>query len=282
MKLSKQFLKRAIRQINKQRGDCISDELLIEFASGNVSKEQYQQIIDHLECCSKCAELWRSYNAFNMNKIYEVPDFIKGKMLRNIYNIKRNLLMNLLKSRYFAVAASVLLIISIVIISHMYIQNRNFKILLAQKQQRIEQLNKSNSETIAQIASLQNVLRDKEQDILRKQSPIINVPIYDLFPEGYYQRSDAERKSASIVNKNNMPFHLILNLPKELKGKCTIQVLDSGRKVMWSNETVCNFEDIITIFIPANTLAPGEYTIEVKDLTSSRLLVSYKFALRSN
>jgi len=282
VKLSKHLLRKIIKQINIQKGDCLTDELLIQFANGNVSQEQYQKIVDHLEFCSKCVELWKSYNSFNTQKIYKVPIKVKEKVFREIHMTKLSLILNSFKSQYFALVASILLIISVSILFYMYYLNEESEKILLQQKQRIEELKKNQKEAIAQIASLKSILKDKEKDILRKQTPIIDVPIYDLFPEGFNQRSAAERNLVSIENKNNKPLNIILNLPKKLEGKCNIQIIDSKKKVMWKGETFCANKDAITILIPSDNLAPEKYKIEILDAASLKVLVSYQFILRSN
>ena len=273
----KNIIKQTIKTFLLPKNECIPDDVLISFYENKLTPDQRSKVVDHLESCSKCTILWKELDLFMNEPLRTIPQEFKSDTLKKIIQPQKLTEPKMKNLSFLAYAASFIAVMLTGFTLYTQSQLAQTKHELTQQMNKLEMLKQDNSILTKDIESIQQSMTENHKLIDQAKNPISHVPIFDLFPEDEYRRDSATRTALKIKHEENKPLHFILNTTGAIDKPCTIALIDSTKKVLWSSEVPAIINGTESILIPANFLAPGSYTIEVKSSSSSRLIATYSF-----
>ena len=266
------IMKEILKNNIQIKGKCLFDNNLAAFYENKATEEERQAILEHLETCIKCTDLWRNYHLFMEQPLDDVPETTRQQILQNIQKQTQTNVFRIIPARYFAYAAILLIAVLSSTLLYTYFQLKNAHYSTAQ-------LIHSITESRQEIVLLHNKLSTQEKEFAQMQSPLVDVPIYDLYPEGIYKRDTSAKEILSVNVPQGKPFHLILNLKDNIEKPSTINLLNSAGQIVWLSKIETHPQGSLALLFPSKALKNDIYTIELRDAQSSKLLSSYHFKI---
>ncbi len=306
MKLSSEELQELIRQETSrptsQREDCLSAELLMLAAAGELGQEKRQQVTEHLMTCADCVEEyrlahslkdWSAHAALAVNKPATAENRLPEKaQAAPVQPTVRQRLAALFAPalRPYAMAAS-LLIVSLALVFWVVSLRQKSQQLSAQLNKQLTEQQQANDKLTNDSHSATQALETtrKELEETRKQleeaeqrsaqnekllaesrnrtpgsaKPQINVPVVDITPESSI-RGEGKENLVRVPATAHL-FTVILNLVGQSPYSAyAVEIFDARGKPVWSGQGLRKSpENTFTLALPDALFPAARYHIKL-------------------
>jgi len=285
MKLTSEALRELYQKetARSARGDreCPSEEMLTSAASGDLSREQREQVADHLAICSSCAKEYRAIRS--LKPWAQTEPAFSGRFG---------------ESRLFtfyipAALAALFLILALLLGVWLVSQRRENERLVAQVSEKEsataeanrraeqaeaarrvaqEELNRrAGEEKPSQRTPETETPKGSSQTRNRLDQPLANVPIFELEPGGSTRSGGGDAVTLEAPSYTRL-ITLILHVNGPLSPDAyTLEVLDrTGQSIWVSRGLRRNSYNNFTVALPRRTFPAGDYRLRLYSLRDGR------------
>jgi len=255
----------------------VSEEALVDYVfSGPAATPEREMIESHLALCAQCAE--QLSLAQESRGLMEAGHTVTRFEPPRAREASPMLKWSVRAWQYGAVAASLIGLVALCGLWWSWHQTRELRGALTEEQRARQAQIKSLQADNEQLRQGQKPPQPQtggdqaQQEIVRLRArvkelsaPQVNVPVLDVFPQELAQRTLGGKVNQLQIPRGARVVTLILNSQTASESKSySLEILDERHNAVWKQQgLVRHSTGDYTINIPADLLAPGDYTFNV-------------------
>jgi hypothetical protein len=324
MKLTDEEMKQLYQQQTtrtvRRQTECLSAEMLMRAAAGEISQPERERLADHLIACSDCAQEYRLVEslkpwseqvaALDGKPASEAAPAYESEPLPVEQRVRQShtgwwqwLAAIFTPARLSTAMAAGLLIISLSLVAWMVSRNQESRRLaerlneqLAEREQavaaatesleetrrQLEETARRNQQYESQIAELRQNVDELSRNNDELSRPHLNVAIADLDPRDSVRGSGASTPRTIEVSARASIFTLILNVEGQPSHpNYGLEILSQSGKLVWRGRGLKKSAyNTFTLALPRRLLPAGQYRFKLYGAGSGRTELVEEYAAR--
>ena len=318
MKLNSEALRelyqRETSRSARSADDCLTEDILIRAATGELTASERERAADHFAACSDCAKEYRAISSLKPwsdematssgARVIPMPVAHHGRAFAATAGLgSRKLSFHL---PYAVAAASLILSLAFgaLLISKWRenqrlvaeVNNRQTAVdgkteaALAESRRLLEETNRRVEQESAARRAAEEELAKRDADAKSASStnqrssalPEVNVPIIDLNPQDAGRGEQAPKATAIQLPPETDLFTLILNLGSEdASSSYSLEVTDRNNRAVWASRNLRKSPyNNFTVAMRRRSFPVGEYRLKIYGLRSGRRELVQEYAIR--
>ena len=271
--------------------ECLSAEMLMTAASGDLNREQREVVADHLASCSSCAKEYISLRS------------LKTSLTSVRQPFSRRFAESRLVAFYLPAAlAAMFLILALVLGVWLISQTRENERLVAQVNekelatatatQRAEQAEaarraaqeeltrRAGEEKSSKQTAEAEIPKGSSQTRDRLDQPLANVPIFELEPRGSTRSGGADVVTLDAASDTRL-ITLILHVNGQPSSDAySLEVVDRAGRPIWTSRGLRkNRYNNFTVALPRRTFPAGDYGLTLYSLRDGRREIVEEYSI---